>query len=85
MQNRLGTTYSSATQAWYDFMLRQTPASAGPTPGLHTPVSFVDRIADLESGLGQNKLLNPQVQFLGLLGIRPFELPFRPVHRAKAF
>ena len=66
VEGRLGKTFSSATQAWYAFLLQQTATGTALAPGPNAQVSQIDRVSDLERGLGKNKLLNPQVQFLGL-------------------
>ncbi|HTG73445.1 MAG TPA: hypothetical protein VMB70_06735, partial [Terriglobia bacterium] len=66
VEGRLGRTFSSATQAWYAYLLQQTATGTALTPGSNAPVSQMDRLVELESSLGKNKLLNPQVQFLGL-------------------
>jgi hypothetical protein len=66
VEGRLGRTFSSATQAWYAYLLQQTATGSVLTPGANAPVSQIDRVNELERALGRSKLLNPQVQFLGL-------------------
>jgi hypothetical protein len=66
VEGRLGTTFANATQAWYAYMLQQNATATPLAPGPNAQVSQIDRLVEIERALGQNKLLNPQVQFLGL-------------------
>ena len=68
VEGRLNRTFASATQAWYAYLLQQTPTGTSLAPGPNAPVSQFDRLNELERGLGRNKLLNPQLQFFGLFG-----------------
>jgi hypothetical protein len=70
VEGRLGRSFASATQAWYAYMLQQSaaPGAVILQPGPNAPVSQVDRLHELESGLRRNKLLSPQVRFFGLFG-----------------
>jgi hypothetical protein len=68
VEGRLGTTFASATQAWYAYLLRQNASSAGIVPGPNAGVTQIDRYNELERFLGRNKLLNSQIAFLGLFG-----------------
>jgi hypothetical protein len=68
VEGKLGQTFGSVTQAFYAYLLQQTPTGVPLTPGPNAPVSQIDRFIEIESGLARDKLLNPQVQFLGLFG-----------------
>jgi hypothetical protein len=68
VEGKLQQTFTSVTQAWYAYLLQQTATGVPLTPGPNAPVGQIDRLIEIESGLARNKLLNPQVQFLGLFG-----------------
>ncbi len=57
-----GTTFASATQAWYAYINR------GKTIGPNSPLSVYDQWGELEQGLKKVKMMNPQSQFWGLFG-----------------
>jgi Carboxypeptidase regulatory-like domain len=68
VEGRLNRTFTSATQAWYAYLLQQTATGLSLAPGPNAPVSQFDRINELERGLQRNKLLNPQLQSFWLFG-----------------
>ncbi len=68
VESRLGRTFASTTQAWYAYLLQQNPSAASLTPGPNVTVSQIDRWVDVERALHKNKVLSPQVQYLGLFG-----------------
>ena len=49
VEGRLNTTFASATQAWYAYLLQQTATGPSLTPGPNAPVSLYDRINAVEA------------------------------------
>ncbi len=68
VEGKLGRTFTSATQAWYAYLLQQSPTGPSLTPGPNVAISQFDRLRELEVGLGRDKLFNPQAQSFMLVG-----------------
>jgi len=61
LENQLGQTFTSSTQAFYALI------NQGFTPGRNTPVDIDDNWVAIQEGLGQAKLLSPQVAYMGYI------------------